>query len=81
MKTAISVPDSTFERVSKCAARLGISRSEFFASAAERYLEQVEAATVTEQINRALAATGTDDSNELAALAGTSRLEASDDEW
>ena len=39
MKTAISVPDPVFERVDREAKRLGVSRSEFFAKAAERYLD------------------------------------------
>ena len=32
MKTAISVPDDTFDRVERLAKRLGVSRSEFFAA-------------------------------------------------
>ena len=38
VKTAISVPDETFEQATRQAAELGISRSEFFARAARRYL-------------------------------------------
>ena len=42
MKTAISVPDETFRRVDQAAHRLGVSRSEFFARAAERWLGALE---------------------------------------
>jgi hypothetical protein len=35
------VPDDTFDRATKQAAELGISRSEFFTRAARRYLDVV----------------------------------------
>lgn len=55
MKTAISLPDETFERVERAAARLGVSRSEFFARAAERWLDTLDDHATTEAINRAIA--------------------------
>lgn len=55
MKTAISLPDQTFRRVDEAAKRLGVSRSEFFARAAERWLNALEDDGTTEAINRALA--------------------------
>ena len=55
MKTAISVPDDTFRRVDDAAKRLGVSRSEFFARAAERWLESLDDDGTTEAINRAIA--------------------------
>jgi metal-responsive CopG/Arc/MetJ family transcriptional regulator len=55
MKTAISVPDETFRRVNRAAARLGVSRSEFFARAAESWLVALEGNDTTEAINRAIA--------------------------
>lgn len=54
MKTAISVPDHTFERVDQAAARLGVSRSEFFARAAERWLRDLDDAGTTVAIDLAL---------------------------
>lgn len=54
MKTAISVPDETFARVEREARRLGMSRSEFFARAAERWLEELGGEEITAQINAAL---------------------------
>jgi metal-responsive CopG/Arc/MetJ family transcriptional regulator len=54
MKTAISIPDETFERVEKSVAELGISRSEFFARAAKKYLDELEAESITAQINAAI---------------------------
>ena len=55
VKTAISVPDDTFRRVDNAARRLGVSRSEFFARAAERWLESVDDDGTTDPINRAIA--------------------------
>jgi len=80
VKTAISVPDDTFEQASKQAAELGISRSEFFARAARRYLDELASRSLTEQVNDALLAAGSDDSAAAAAEAGRQRL-AAGDEW
>ena len=80
MKTAISVPDDTFEQASKQAAELGISRSEFFARAARRYLDELAARSLTQQVDDALRAAGGDDSAAAAAQAGRRRL-ADGDEW
>jgi metal-responsive CopG/Arc/MetJ family transcriptional regulator len=55
VKTAISLPDDTFRRVDRAAKRLGVSRSEFFARAAERWLDDLDEATTTVAIDRALA--------------------------
>lgn len=78
MKTAISLPDDTYEQASRRAAELGISRSEFFARAARRYLDELAAQSLTNQINEALQASD-DDSNAAAAAAGHSHLAAHDD--
>ena len=80
MKTAISLPDDTFEQATKQAAELGISRSEFFARAARRYLDELAARSLTEQIDEALEAARPDDSAAAAAGAGRARL-AHQDDW
>ncbi len=54
MKTAISVPDPIFERVDAAARRLGISRSEFYATAARRWADELERHDITEQIDAVL---------------------------
>jgi metal-responsive CopG/Arc/MetJ family transcriptional regulator len=54
VKTAISIPDATFARVEASAARLGVSRSEFFARAAERWLADLEDAQTTAAIDAVL---------------------------
>ena len=54
MKTAISIPDATFARVEASAARLGVSRSEFFARAAERWIADLEDTQTTAAIDAVL---------------------------
>jgi hypothetical protein len=81
MKTAISVPDEIFERAASQAAELGISRSEFFARAARRYLDELAAQSLTSQIDHALQAAAGDDSGAAATAAGRRLLAAGDDDW
>ena len=78
MKTAISLPDDTFEQASQRAEELGISRSEFFARAARRYLDELSSRSLTRQIDEALAAAGHDDSGAVAVAAGRRLLEGED---
>jgi metal-responsive CopG/Arc/MetJ family transcriptional regulator len=54
MKTAISVPDETYQRVERAAKRLGVSRSEFYARAAQSWLDTLEDEATTEAINLAV---------------------------
>jgi metal-responsive CopG/Arc/MetJ family transcriptional regulator len=80
MKTAISIPDETFERAERRAASLGISRSEFFTKAAQRYLDQLDEDALTAGIDAAVDLIGEDDSSRAAAMAGRRRL-ATEDDW
>jgi hypothetical protein len=80
MKTAISLPDDTFHQATRRAAALGISRSQFFAVAARRYLDELDSESITIQINEALDNVGADDSGNDAVAAGRSRL-AGEDGW
>lgn len=69
MKTAISVPDDTFQRVEQAAKRLGVSRSEFFARAAQSWLDALEDENTTDAINRAIAGLPADEAFTDAAAA------------
>jgi metal-responsive CopG/Arc/MetJ family transcriptional regulator len=60
MKTAISVSDDTFRRVDRAAKQLGVSRSEFFARAAESWHATLEEEGTTKAINHALRGIPTD---------------------
>ena len=82
MKTAISVPDETYERASRRASDLGMSRSELFARAARHYLDELDAQSLTGRIDDALERLGSPDQASVDAVAAGHRLLAvSDDEW
>ena len=81
MKTAISLPDETFDRVSRTASDLGMSRSEFFTRAAQRYMDDLEAHSLTGQIDSALERSHRADGAEAAVAAGHRVLDAVGDEW
>lgn len=82
MKTAISLPDETFARVSQRAEDLGMSRSEFFARAARHYLETLDAQALTTQIDGAVERLGLPDEGSVDAVeAGRNRLADEDEQW
>jgi hypothetical protein len=82
MKTAISVPDETFEKASRRAHDLGMSRSEFFSRAAARYLDELDAESVTRQIDLAVAALAeSDDSAADAVAVGRRVLADASGDW
>jgi len=82
MKTAISIPDDTFNRASLRAENLGMSRSEFFARAAARYLDELDSESVTQQVNDAIAGLAEeDDSSAYAALVGYRLLDHASEDW
>lgn len=76
MKTAISLPDDTFERVERAAKKLGVSRSEFFARAAERWLDALDDERTTAAINRAIAGLPNDTAFTYAAAAALAQGES-----
>jgi hypothetical protein len=79
VKTAISVPDDTFTRAEQRARTLGITRSQFYTQAAQRYLEQLDAESLTGQIDAAIDLVGPDESSDLASTAGRRVLERAAD--
>ena len=85
MKTAISVPDETFRRVEQRVIELRISRSEFYSTAAARYLDHLDGESLTKQINAAVAHGGqalVDETREFTEFSSAqlARL-TEDDEW
>jgi len=51
MKTAISLPDDLFESADALAKRLGVSRSELYATAVAEFLAKHQHAKVTERLD------------------------------
>ncbi len=63
-------------------SELGMSRSEFFTRAAQRYLDELAAQSLTGQIDSALERLdGTDEAEAAAVAIGHRVLDAADDEW
>ncbi len=81
VKTAISVPDDLYERATKRARELGMSRSELFARAAARYLDDLDDLSVTERIDAVVAGLKPGDPSGVEAVAGGRRLLAGGDDW
>jgi len=51
MKTAISIPDAVFAAADALAGRLGVSRSQLYASAVAEYVAKHQDAKVTERLD------------------------------
>lgn len=51
MKTAISIPDPLFDAAEGLAKRLGMSRSQLYATAVSRFIESYNNDAVTEALN------------------------------
>jgi metal-responsive CopG/Arc/MetJ family transcriptional regulator len=79
VKTAISLPDDLYERASLEARRLGMSRSELFATAARRYLDDLARRDITARIDAVLSPEGADESHRWAVAAGRGALDRA--EW
>lgn len=82
VKTAISLPAETYERATRMARELGLSRSAFFSRAAERYLQQLQDSALTREVNEALETLGPlDESTRQAIEQGRRRLATIDGDW
>ncbi len=52
MKTAVSIPDPLFEEADQLARREGVSRSQLYARALEKYLDSKRRASIRDNLNR-----------------------------
>lgn len=52
MKTAISLPDNLFQLAETAARKLGMSRSQLYATALAEFLERRRTSKITERLNR-----------------------------
>lgn len=77
MKTAVSIPDETFNRVERLAKREGRSRSEVYSSALREYVARHAPDEVTEAMNRVCEEVA-GDADTFATVAGTRVLERVD---
>lgn len=81
MKTAISVPDEIYGRVERVAKKHGLNRSQFYATAADRYADELESADITAAIDAVVDATNADESTQFATSAGRRLLTGDDEQW
>lgn len=82
MKTAISIPDTTFKKAEERAKRLGMNRSEFFTKAVTCYLDELDKESLTGLIDDAIdLMEEMGDSQSDAVATGKALLAATDDEW
>jgi metal-responsive CopG/Arc/MetJ family transcriptional regulator len=61
VKTAISIPDETFERAERRARELGVSRSQLYSTAVEKWLDSHDTKHLTEQIDQVLGSVPVDE--------------------
>ena len=52
MKTAISIPDPIFQEAEQLSKRLGISRSQLYASAVSSYVSELQKKGITEALDQ-----------------------------
>ncbi len=55
MKTAISIPDEVFEAADRAAKKLGVSRSELYATAVHEYVKRHRTEDITTRLNEVYA--------------------------
>lgn len=51
MKTAVSVPDDLYHRAEQAAQQLGVNRSQLYARALAKYLQDLGSDPVTDRLN------------------------------
>jgi len=57
MKTAVSIPDPIFEEADDLAKKLGMSRSQLYATAVSQFIESFQDEAVTTALNKIYSAT------------------------
>jgi metal-responsive CopG/Arc/MetJ family transcriptional regulator len=78
MKTAVSLPDELFDAADSLAKRLGVSRSELYASALESYLRSHRDERITETLDQVY---GEESSTLNPVFAGIQNASVPRDEW
>jgi predicted transcriptional regulator len=82
MKTAVSIPDDIFRSAERLAKRLGISRSELYATALQQLVEEQNNQSLSNRIDKALEGLDTRPDPVLVKMsARTLKRELRDDQW
>lgn len=81
MKTAVSLPDDLYERVEQAARQLGVNRSQFYARALTKYLQDLGADPVTDRLNELVAEHAKERTARDSSLAARSMIDSGSWEW
>ena len=81
MKTAISLPDTLFERAEQVAERLNLNRSQLYARALQEYLDRTDPDAITAAFNAVYAAESSTLDPALAEMQRLTLAENDGDEW
>jgi metal-responsive CopG/Arc/MetJ family transcriptional regulator len=81
MKTAISLPDSLFERAEQAAQRLNLNRSQLYTRALQEYLDRNDPEFITSSFNSVYAAESSDLDPVLWEMQLLTLAENAEDEW
>lgn len=68
MKTAISIPDEVFEAADRAARKLGMSRSELYATAVHEFIERHRIEDVTSKLDEVYASARSDVDGQLSRM-------------
>ena len=81
MKTAISLPDTLFERAERAASRLNLNRSQLYAQALEEFLDRTDPERITAAFNAVYSTESSELDPVLWQMQSLTLLEEDDDEW
>ena len=81
MKTAISLPDSLFERAERVAREMKMNRSQLYAQALEAYLDRLDPEAITAAFNEVYDSVAATLDPVLWEMQLTSLSELAEDEW
>lgn len=81
MKTAISLPDTLFERAEQVASRLKLNRSQLYARALEEFLDRADPESITAAFNAVYATESSALDPTLWEMQILTLLEGDEDEW
>lgn len=81
MKTAISLDDETFRAAEAMARRLGVSRSELYATALRKYLREQDEQALSEAFDRVYGALGGQDPETAEGVREAAQRTSARSEW
>ena len=81
MKTAISLPDSLFERAERVAQAMKLNRSQLYAQALEAYLDRLDPEAITAAFNEVYSVESAALDARLWEMQLASLSELTEDEW